>query len=483
MSNNTISILHISDIHKSKDWDIKNDIILSALINDYERYSKDEEPKIKKPDIIIVSGDVIYGSYNADLSVVTENLRAEYNDSMDFLIKLSDYFLDGDRSKVILIPGNHDISWHHSKHSMVKLELKTDNQESIVAGFRSHNNNSIRWSWKEHCYYEISDRDLYNNRLQYFAQFYNEFYGNRTYSTNPDEQYDVFDFPLWNISIIGFNSCYLNDHLNLEGKINPSCIAKLSSIIRDLKSKGRLLIASWHHNTKGLPNEANYMDSRIIKNLIDNGFSLGFHGHQHKSEIIDDYFRYGENRRMTVISAGTLCGGPDQLPSGEKRQYNVLEMDLTEFNGKLHSREMMNSSSFDLPTWGPGRVVEGIKSSFMDFKIQKQTTSTSVTHGLVEIIDLFKNKQYPNVIQLLLKQDLNDLKIREMLIESQFALDRFEDIVRYFSNPISTIEAAYLINSYINLGDKTGLQKALAIPFIASSTDASIIELRKKYSK
>jgi hypothetical protein len=51
-----------------------------------------------------------------------------------------------------------------------------------------------------------------------------------------------------------------------------------------------------------------YMDPGILQNLIDSGFSLGFHGHQHRPQFLDTRFHYGADRRITVISAGTLCG-------------------------------------------------------------------------------------------------------------------------------------------------------------------------------
>src|ERR1700704_2285578 len=91
-----------------------------------------------------------------------------------------------------------------------------------------------------------------------------------------------------------------------------------------------------------------YMDPGILQNLIDNGFSLGFHGHQHRPQFLDTRFRYGTNRKITVISAGTLCGGPS-FPHG--RAYNVVELDTDTRTGRLFVREMQNHN-LSLPIWG-----------------------------------------------------------------------------------------------------------------------------------
>jgi hypothetical protein len=48
-NNNTISILHLSDLHKSKNWDLSNQVLLTSLLYDLDRYLQ-EDPKIKAPD-------------------------------------------------------------------------------------------------------------------------------------------------------------------------------------------------------------------------------------------------------------------------------------------------------------------------------------------------------------------------------------------------------------------------------------------------
>jgi predicted MPP superfamily phosphohydrolase len=64
------SILHISDLHRSKGCEITNASLLASLVTDKDKYTTGEDPKIKAPDLIIVSGDVIRGSIKHDGSEV-----------------------------------------------------------------------------------------------------------------------------------------------------------------------------------------------------------------------------------------------------------------------------------------------------------------------------------------------------------------------------------------------------------------------------
>ena len=119
--------------------------------------------------------------------------------------------------------------------------------------------------------------------------------------------------------LAGFNSCFNNDPLNKAGLIYPDCIAGAANTLRRRAYRNRPSLAVWHHSAHGSPVVTDYMDAETLQNLIDAGFSIGFHGHQHKPRFIDEHFRFGAGRKITVISAGTLCGGPRALPSGQSR--------------------------------------------------------------------------------------------------------------------------------------------------------------------
>ncbi|SEN03771.1 Calcineurin-like phosphoesterase [Mucilaginibacter gossypiicola] len=472
------SILHISDLHRSKELPISNGPLVSSLISDRDKYVDEETPNICSPNLIIVSGDIVRGSSNPDVLQSIDEIENQYNEAEEFLTSLCDNFLDGDKKKLIIIPGNHDIDWKYSKESMEKLDK--------AAVFDTENNinwailkdaftpqSSTRWSWKDLSFFKIKNTDIYNKRLAAFAKFYHKFYdGDRTYSLNPADQYDIFDYPELDLSVIAYSSCYNNDHLRFVGDIHPDCISKSSSDIRELIKRGRLIIGTWHHNTKGGPFESNYMDGSILKNFIDSKISIGFHGHQHRMEAIHEHNDIIQQKSIIVIGAGTLCGGREELPTGTNRQYNVIELDREMDEGKLevtlHVREKSESSSFNNPIWIPGRIASS-NASFYSFKI-KDPRKVDITTQMLDIEKLISNGDYGNAKSKLIKMDLNDAFVRGFLLQCIIETDDHELAIEKFAKPQSIKETVIVFNA------ATRLKRMDVINEVVTSIDEKIIK-------
>jgi 3',5'-cyclic AMP phosphodiesterase CpdA len=69
--------------------------------------------------MIIVSGDIIQG-IRLDVSDPEKKLREQYQEALDFLSKLTDRFVGGDRNRVIVVPGNRDVSAYHFDKSLAR---------------------------------------------------------------------------------------------------------------------------------------------------------------------------------------------------------------------------------------------------------------------------------------------------------------------------------------------------------------------------
>ena len=77
-----------------------------------------------------------------------------------------------------------------------------------------------------------------------------------------------------------------------------------------------------------------------VHTLIDYGFRLGFHGHQHRSELVLHELGIPEYGSLAVVSAGSLAAGRAELPRGVNRQYNLVELNDDLTGGRLHVREI-----------------------------------------------------------------------------------------------------------------------------------------------
>lgn len=476
-----VSVLHISDLHRDPDNPIRNDALLDSLENDRKRYTNSESTCVRAPDLILVSGDVVQGVRH-DVVDAEAKLKRQYDEALDFLDRLAKSFVSGDRERVIVIPGNHDVSDYYFRRSLKAVPIAPDRKRDIV-GQLFVPDTSLRWSWPDMELHEVADAAIYEQRFAAFSAFYSDFYGGkRSYSTDSSKQLDFFDYPAFGMTVVAFSSCHNNDILNRQGAIHPDCIGNAGLHLRDRSFDGRLRLATWHHNTEGSPSMNDYMDADIVQNLIDREFSLGFHGHQHKPEFLDTRFRHGPDRRITVISAGTLCGG---AAFGFRRAYNVVEIDVESRKGRLHLREMQNDN-LQLPIWGP-RPLPTTAATFHEFTFDPPPATlaakNSETSILIDAQKLFDSHQFKEAADLLIPHINRTPLARRLVLECFGHLDDMEAVITHFDPPGSEIEAMMLMDALWAEKRKERLGEVLALPLIAHSADPALVEVRSKYAR
>ncbi len=475
-----LSVLHISDLQRDPANPIRNDILLDSLENDRRHYSGEETPPIRSPDLIFISGDIIQG-IRPDEQDPDARLREQYHEALDFLAVLTDRFMGGDRNRVIVVPGNHDVSAYHFEKSLRRVDIPSDRKKELVTQLFLPGS-LLRWSWSDFELYEITDQTLYSQRLAAFVDFYAGFYnGARTYDLDPAKQIDIFDFPAFGLTIAGFSSCYNNDLFNKQGGIHPGCIASAGTALRDLSLQNRLRSAVWHHNAEGPPDHSDYMDSDFLQNMIDRGFSLGFHGHQHRPQFLDTRFQHGTDRKITVISAGTLCSGASFR---HRRAYNIIELDTDNRIGRLHVREMQNDN-LSLPIWGQ-RALPPNNSAYFDFHFDPPPEPALYfnvnTAALIEAQRYYDLGDYRKAADLLIPVAASDALARPILLDCLVKLQDMPALIMNFDPPASEAEAIHIMDSLWAEGRGDRLGEVLRIPLIAESVDPSVIEIRGKYT-
>lgn len=456
-----VTIMQLSDIHKNISAFDSSNALISSIVSDFARY-QNEEPPVSRPNILIVCGDIIQGSGSSvDFDSSILEIEQQYKEAHDFLSQLCKKLFDGDKKRIVLIPGNHDVSWPHSQKSMEKLDMKKLEVEKLemeklgketnLSYLRRNPESGIRWNWKDHSYYKIENKDLYNNRFLPFANFYSTFYStNRQYSLKPEEQYDVFEFPEYKLLFVGFNSCYLNDHLNDIGRIHPDCMANCHFSINQEKYEDWLKIAIWHHGVHGFPSRSDYMDEGTVQFLIDKGFKLGFHGHQHKSDIFEVKFNVDRSFEMQIFGAGTLCA--QDIPQGETKQYSIIQLDNSFNKIKYHVRKAIETTN-GLPIWMPGNIKHNKDRSYMERDItinmykdkeQKMQSESESLKKLAEAEDLVAKKEY---LPALIKLNLLDQEkpfVRTLKIECLSQLKKDEENIQFIKEPNTLEEFTYL---------------------------------------
>jgi len=461
------SILHISDIHRGEQTDLNN--LFESLVRDAEEYVKEG---IVSPSIIVVSGDIAEGDNSAGAEAI---IRAQYKEAAIFLDKLVEHFLKGNKSRIIIVPGNHDMYRGMSESSMVKYIMRDG--ETVRALMRKKN---LRWSWNSLCFYRISQPDIYAKRFDLFVEFYNQFYnGIRSIEGVPDEYSDVVDMPEYNISFVLFNSCYKLDHLRFTGAIFPSAVMSQSRKLRELSRAGRLIIGVWHHHINGLPEENNYMDYRVLQPMVSNHVHIGLFGHQHYSQIINQYTSVEEERQMLLISAGSLYGGYEQLAPGCTRQYNVIEVDMLIGKADITVNERMDTQpNYEIPDWKMGPIGKHLQQKSYTQSIElEQVNFDSKVMALDNEVN--KTQDYNAAIWELYRQYKDSPRYDELLDRylSKSTLPNW-DMVVVLEHPRTEVQAILYLGAIEELGQQEMAEKAIREEYICQSDSSMVKELR-----
>ena len=159
-----INLLHVSDLHRDPHSPISNQTLLDSLERDRDQYSAPDELEIDSPDLIIVSGDIVFGVRHGkhDAEAV---LQRQYEEALEFLEGLTERFVNGNRRSVIIVPGNHDVSDHHFRESLERIGIPTGGPKELIGNLLS-GQSDLRWCWDDLSLYQISDRPRYSERFQ-----------------------------------------------------------------------------------------------------------------------------------------------------------------------------------------------------------------------------------------------------------------------------------------------------------------------------
>lgn len=475
------SVLHISDLHRDLSDEIANEWLLDSLARDFDQFDE-QTPKIMRPTLCIVSGDLVHGTKDTD-----EELKRQYAQAEEFLVGLADRFFDGDRERVVILPGNHDVCLNDVMASVQRIEIPIEPEKKTrLVDELFTPKSKLRWSWREMCFFRITNSAMYRDRFRYFATTYNSFYqGKRTYQLAPEQQFDVFDFTLLGFCVVALNSCFNNDPLRRAGAFHPNTLTEACRALRQSNRVGWLAAVAWHHNLVGGPAQDDYLDAEFLQLLIDAGASLGFHGHQHLPECFDERYRLGNNpRKMTIVSASTLCAEPNNLRPGVPRSYNVVELDTGDWVGRVHQRQMVNML-MNLPVWGPGHFIN-TNSSFFDFKICKPVLTRppqlDVQLALERADMLLGTHLWREAIEVL--EAIKDVPLaRPLLVKALEELNDERLTITTMWPPTNNLEAVTLGGAVLNSGTREEAEAFVHLGLVSDNIDASVRDITRRISE
>lgn len=448
------TVLHISDLHRSREEPVNNDSLVAALLADSDRYLG-ETPPVPAPGAIVVSGDLIQGVAigAADWQDI---MRDQYRVAADFLDQLATRFLAGDRSKLIVVPGNHDVCWNTSFAAMERVP--EDGFPKDLRHALTEPESRYRWSWRERALYRVCDLDAYAARMQFYWDFVRSLYSGVTLPLpiDGDRGFQLFELLDRSIAVAAFESVDRNDCFSFCGAIPRSAVAKCNLELRDNPHAYKLRMAVWHHSIQGSPLREDYMDASQVREMGGLGFQLGLHGHQHVAEASTQFIYLNETQSMGIVCAGSLCAGAKELPRGVNRQYNLIVLDDELRHARVHVREIVDGEQFS------GKRNGAFLRGFSELSWHGTTdmagrpvdvTATNNRQSVMEAENALHANRPRDAIAL-----LHNLELAPGSYERKLAIQAFQlvmdwkSVVDTIGTPETTEEAVFLVSAFLNCG-------------------------------
>jgi formylglycine-generating enzyme required for sulfatase activity/3',5'-cyclic AMP phosphodiesterase CpdA len=296
------TILHLSDIQYGRHHvDGKNtreplyrDSDYSPQLDKLIADLKILEGKGVRPDCIVVTGDIAEWSK-----------KKEYEEAERFLGGIADY-LGIDRRFVVMVPGNHDVNRNICKSARLNA---AEEDEPF--------------------------HPPYFEKFRYYKAFFDRFYESasfpdsiRPYRFSRESLFVNFYFPENRIAFVGLNSCI--DESELEphyGNIGVDQLKRACDELNRFDPSGKLLrVAVMHHNFVRSSDEGqeNLKDADDLKPLLlDQGFSLILHGHQHQAR--QEVSGSGD-RVIHVLATGSAGLDGEAIPEMARR-YQIIQIE------------------------------------------------------------------------------------------------------------------------------------------------------------
>jgi hypothetical protein len=474
------TLLHISDLHRSPHDPIDNAQLLSALLFDRDRYLL-ESPQVASPNAAIVSGDIIQG-VPLNFSGYAAELDKQYEVAHDFLVRLADRFFGGDRTKIVIVPGNHDVCWNTAFSAMTALDPETPPLKVSADSFQAKSD--LRWDWKSRKIHRITNQDIYKRRLDLYWRFTEGFYANSGLKFPIDRHrgFNLFELDNGRIVVAALESVYGNDCFCRQASIERNVLSDCALTIRDLEKQPLLKMAAWHHSFQGPPHGDDYMDINAVHEMIGNGFRLGFHGHQHQADASAYSIHLPEELSMGISSAGSLCAGARELPKGVNREYNLVVIDEKYSSARIHVREMTQGNHFGKCGRGAFRI-DGFTRIGWNLPVQQGASHPATGKQfdaalIIQAEDFLKSGKpekakeilatlgeevsgHPRNLYISALQSVGDWPQLAKVLTSPHSTEEFLLLFRALTNIKSYVEAEKLLDSSQEYGIATNIANEL----------------------
>lgn len=367
-----VRILHISDLHRTPGAeDVQKNIhVITRLLADIrDHWALDNSRVQMSPlpgaiDLIVVSGDVIQG---VRATGACSDIAEQYRQAEELLDRLCVELLSGDRARVVLVPGNHDVCWPCSSRAFANVDWDEASAKLASHPKAEFRKKSVDGGQRYDLYRRTNPAD-YDGRLAHFKTFFDRFYAKQIsdgrvapYQLNPEDQFTLLTFDDLQLIVLGFSSVYGNDHLHRGAAIYSDAAANAELLLGRLVAtrpelRDYVRLAVWHHSLARGPEDDDGLSEESLGWVVQTGAGIGLHGHSH-APTAQPLIPRGQLRPIQVIGAGSLCAGPRERRESVPLSFNVLT--LARDHVLLHRRRRDNPDA----AWMVQEVFPGLFSA------------------------------------------------------------------------------------------------------------------------
>lgn len=297
-----IDIIHLSDFHFRKSWPEESDIVLNELFEDLRvQVSGCINP------YVIFTGDMVQsGQDNEQYEGFIKSFDSKLNE------------LGIDKSKRIIVPGNHDLCTESVRNKIIE-------HESIVSNIleeREFNN-------------YISGENVFYGKFSNYLVFLEEFTGKVIQKS---------DFSGYGVDVCGIGFFCLNSALCSSGGVKPSGkkyldygrlnidTRKIYDWVQSNDHKVRILLL--HHPLEWLSD----WSRKELEIICEKHFDLVLHGHEHTPK----YVTHLKNGKKTVI----VSAPPLFTSKNEKLGYSIIKVSSIDGPSKICYRQWTSHRRF-----------------------------------------------------------------------------------------------------------------------------------------
>ena len=182
----------------------------------------------------------------------------------------------------------------------------------------------------------------------------------------------------------------------------------------------------------------------MIHRLIDFGFSVGLHGHQHYPGAAPFELHLPNLTSMAVVGAGSLAVGDGALPMGERRQFNIVEIDPDSKSITVHVRAMSSAGVF---TGSHRDDFGGNTFTKLRLPLSPVRPTVTATQRLDEAMTAIAVGQYEQALELLTKIDPSHLiEKRQIEKEALEGLGLNERLIALLDPPQNASEVVRVVS-------------------------------------